>query len=232
MKYNTEVTPLKLPKYGRSIQNMVDHALTITDREERIRCAQTIVHVMSSQTQSVAEAWNNLAIMADFKLDIDYPCELVPLEELKRKPAQVNYSTSDFSLRVYGQYIPTLLRITADLPDTADKAYTIFLIACNMKRCHVFYNGGLVEDGLIFSDIAYLTDGRIDIPPSAMTLPNPQTGSIGSANSGQMKRKNNNSNRNGNQNRQVGQGQNRKGKPNNNSSNNNRNRDGKKFRNA
>ena len=32
MQYNTQQKRMPLPEYGRSIQNMVDHALTIEDR--------------------------------------------------------------------------------------------------------------------------------------------------------------------------------------------------------
>ena len=46
MEYNTQQRKLPLPEYGRSVQNMVDHALTIEDREERQRCANTIVNIM------------------------------------------------------------------------------------------------------------------------------------------------------------------------------------------
>ena len=35
MEYNTQQRTLPLPEYGRSVQNMVDHALTIEDRAER-----------------------------------------------------------------------------------------------------------------------------------------------------------------------------------------------------
>ena len=39
---------MPLPEYGRSIQNMVDHALTIEDRSERQRCANTIINIMGN----------------------------------------------------------------------------------------------------------------------------------------------------------------------------------------
>ena len=39
MQYNTQQKRMPLPEYGRSIQNMVDYALTIQDRAERQRCA-------------------------------------------------------------------------------------------------------------------------------------------------------------------------------------------------
>ena len=35
LTYNTQLKKLLLPEYGRNIQQMVDHCLTIEDREER-----------------------------------------------------------------------------------------------------------------------------------------------------------------------------------------------------
>ena len=40
-----EVIPL--PEYGHHIQHMVDHCLTIEDRDERTRCAHAIVKAMA-----------------------------------------------------------------------------------------------------------------------------------------------------------------------------------------
>ena len=37
LDYNTDRPPLILPEYGRSIQSMVDHCMTLTDRDERNR---------------------------------------------------------------------------------------------------------------------------------------------------------------------------------------------------
>lgn len=84
MEYNTQQRKLPLPEYGRSVQNMVDHALTIEDRAERQRCANTIVNIMGGMFPQLRDMedfrrklWDHLAIMADFKLDIDYPVEIV-----------------------------------------------------------------------------------------------------------------------------------------------------------
>lgn len=45
MKYNTEEKKLVMPEYGRNIQNMVDYCVAIEDREERKRCANTIINI-------------------------------------------------------------------------------------------------------------------------------------------------------------------------------------------
>lgn len=52
MQYNTQQKRMPLPEYGRSIQNMVDHALTIQDPAERQRCANTIINIMGNHVSS------------------------------------------------------------------------------------------------------------------------------------------------------------------------------------
>lgn len=48
MIYNTQLKKLVLPEYGRNIQQMVDYCKTIEDREERNRCARTIIDTMGN----------------------------------------------------------------------------------------------------------------------------------------------------------------------------------------
>ena len=78
MQYNTQQKRMPLPEYGRSIQNMVDHALTIEDRAERQRCANTIINIMGNMFPHLRDVpdfkhklWDHLAIMSGFELDID-----------------------------------------------------------------------------------------------------------------------------------------------------------------
>ena len=86
LEYNSQLKQLILPEYGRNIQQMVDHCMTIEDREERTRCAFTIVQIMGNMFPELRDVedyrhkfWDHLAIMSDFKLDIDYPYDIVHL---------------------------------------------------------------------------------------------------------------------------------------------------------
>ena len=42
MNYNTQREKMPMPEYGRAVQEMVEYAVTIPDRAERQRCANTI----------------------------------------------------------------------------------------------------------------------------------------------------------------------------------------------
>ena len=83
MEYNTQKKKLLLPEYGRNIQKMVDYLLTIEDREERTRAAKTVIDVMGNLYPHLRDVpdfrhklWDHLAIMSEFKLDIDTPYPL------------------------------------------------------------------------------------------------------------------------------------------------------------
>ena len=121
MKYNTQQRRLPLPEYGRSVQNMVDHALTIEDRAERQRCANTIVNIMGGMFPHLRDVadfkqklWDHLAIMADFKLDIDYPVEIVKKESLEIKPQRIPYSQHDIRFRHYGRFVQDMIKLAVD----------------------------------------------------------------------------------------------------------------------
>ena len=46
LDYNTHREKLMMPEYGREIQNMVDMAIELPTREERLQAAKSIVAVM------------------------------------------------------------------------------------------------------------------------------------------------------------------------------------------
>lgn len=48
MQYTSELKRLVLPEYGRNVQQMVDHCMTIEDKAERTRCANTIINIMGN----------------------------------------------------------------------------------------------------------------------------------------------------------------------------------------
>ena len=103
MQYTSELKRLVLPEYGRNVQQMVDHCMTIEDKAERTRCANTIINIMGNLFPHLRDIedfkhklWDHLAIMSDFKLDIDYPYEIIKKENLHARVG----SLSGFSHKV------------------------------------------------------------------------------------------------------------------------------------
>lgn len=48
IEYNTEREKLIIPEYGRHMQKMINHTVTIEDREERNKVAKSIIAVMGN----------------------------------------------------------------------------------------------------------------------------------------------------------------------------------------
>ena len=46
MEYNTKRIPFKIPEYGRHVQKMIDHAVTLKDNSEQQKCVDSIISFM------------------------------------------------------------------------------------------------------------------------------------------------------------------------------------------
>ena len=168
MKYTTEKKRLVLPEYGRNIQNMVDYCVTIQDRNERKRCADTIIAIMGNMFPHLRDVsdfkhilWDHLAIMSDFKLDIDYPYEIVKKEDLYVHPTRIPYVNSRIRYRHYGKTLERLIEKAGEMPDGQAKDQLIKMIATQMKKFFLIWNKETVDDRKIFQDLEELSEGRI-----------------------------------------------------------------------
>ena len=46
LDYNTQREQLLLPEYGREVQKMIDYAVGLPTKDERQRCAHSIVNII------------------------------------------------------------------------------------------------------------------------------------------------------------------------------------------
>ena len=167
MEYNTKQKRLPLPEYGRSVQKMVDHALTIDNREERQQCAETIVRIMRSMFPDLPDQerklWDHLAIMSDFRLDIDYPCDVIKPEEFHVAPQRIPYRSSEIRNRHYGRIVEEMIAHALTLEEGEEKNCFIELILIQMKKNYIAWNKDGVEDRKIIEDLKFYTGGAINL---------------------------------------------------------------------
>lgn len=167
MDYNSQRKKLPLPEYGRNIQNMVDFLFTIEDRENRNRHAQTVIDVMGNlypYLRDVAEfkhkLWDHLAIMSDFKLDIDYPYDPPTPDILTEKPSKVPYNQHRIKYKHYGRTMELLIDSASEM-EGEEKEIMIELLANHMKKSYLVWNKDAVEDDKIFLDLIELSRGQL-----------------------------------------------------------------------
>lgn len=182
MRYNTAEKKLALPEYGRNIQNMVDYCVTIEDREERKHCADTIINIMGNMFPHLRDVndfkhilWDHLAIMSDFKLDIDYPYEIVKKEDLNTRPPRLPYSNSRIRYRHYGKTLEKMIQKATEFEQGAEKEVLVKLLANQMKKSFLSWNKESVEDSKIFKDLEELSEGRIVLNEEAVKLAESRT---------------------------------------------------------
>ncbi|MDR1724156.1 MAG: DUF4290 domain-containing protein [Tannerella sp.] len=168
MEYNTTAKRLTLPEYGRNLQNMVDFCVTIENRDERNRCADTIINIMGNMFPQLRDVndfkhilWDHLAIMSDFRLDVDYPYEIIKKDNLYKRPPTVPYSESEIIYRHYGQILEKLIHKASYMEDGDEKEALIHLIATQMKRSFLTWNKDSVDNRKILKDLAELSEGKI-----------------------------------------------------------------------
>lgn len=169
MIYNTQKKKLVLPEYGRNIQEMVDHCLVIKDREERKKCAYAVVEIMGNMFPHLRDVndfkhilWDHLAIMSDFKLDIDFPYEVVKEEDLNTHPDKLSYSRPTMKYRHYGKLLEKMIVIAADMEEGEKKDFLITQLTTQMKKSYMQWNKD-VDDEKILSDLFELSGGKIEL---------------------------------------------------------------------
>lgn len=177
LTYNTQLKHLKLPEYGRNIHQMVEHCLTIEDRDERTRCAHSIINCMNKLFPKLREEenyqqklWDHLAIMSDFKLDIDFPTEVVNAENLNTLPEKIPYTSEHIRYRHYGKDVERLISEAIKMENGPERDELTLLIANHMKKLLLAVNADGVDDAKIFKDLAEYSHGQILLSPETTKL--------------------------------------------------------------
>ena len=175
--YNTSRKKLILPEYGRNVHKMVDHTISIQDREERNKAARTIISIMGNLNPHLRDygdykhkLWDHLAIISDFRLDIDSPYEKPEPAKLAEKPASIPYAQETIKFKHYGKYIRNMIHKAVEMEEGEEKNVLIALLANHMKKSYLTWNRENVSDEQIFNDFMELSQGKINLQPENLKL--------------------------------------------------------------
>lgn len=170
LDYNTQREKLVLPEYGREIQDMVAYCVTLPTKEERQDCAETIISIMDRMNQQnhgnadhIQKLWDHLALMADFKLDIDYPFDVSQAMKIASKPEPMAYPMSKIPVRHYGKMMFELFEKLKNMEEDDERTELIRVVANQMKRCLIQWGHGSSDDEKVASDLARFTDGKVQL---------------------------------------------------------------------
>lgn len=170
LEYNTTREELKIPEYGRNVRNMVEYAISVSDREERQKVANAIISVMGQLnphlrdiTDFTHKLWDHLFIISENKLDVDSPYPKPELEEASRKPEKMNYSEGKRKIKYayYGKTVSLFIKEAISKEDEKEKEILVEAIANLMKKLFITWNKDFVEDEVIWRHLDELSNGKL-----------------------------------------------------------------------
>lgn len=177
LDYNTQRERLVLHEYGREIQLMVDHAIGLPTKAERQRCAETIITTMMRMSPYAKDSadfkqklWDHLAIMSNFKLDIDYPFDVSQAHQMQAKPAPMKYPMSRIRVRHYGKLVMEACDKLKTMEPGRERNELVRLVANQMKRDLTQWSHGSNDNEKVASDLAQFTDGAIQLDLSTFVF--------------------------------------------------------------
>ena len=171
MEYVKKEKRLRMPEYGRIVQNMVDHAKQLPEKAERNAAVSTIIDVMGNINPTLRDnrdykhkLWDHLHLIADFQLDIDCPFEIPSMDYFRGKPDRVPYPVSKIRFRHYGKIAEQLIEKAILIEDEEKKFEFTRQIANHMKISYLTWNKDNVTDELILIALRELSRDRLTLP--------------------------------------------------------------------
>ena len=202
LEYNSSRNKLVISEYGRHIQKLVEHAMTLTDKAERQKMANGIIEIMGELNPHLRDVvdfkhklWDHLFVISNFDLDVESPYEKPVIEKLFEKPEPLNYPNSKIKYNHYGKVIELMISEAIKMEDDDLKKKLVVAIANQMKKSYVNWNLDTVEDEIIFNQLLKLSNNKLSIPEGtelSKFTPNPKQQNPHA----RKKKKNNRNNRN------------------------------------
>lgn len=173
MEYNSVREDLVIPEFGRNVQKLVKHAMTIEDLEYRQAYVEKIIDlifILNPQTKNVMDyknlLWRQVFKITDYKLEgVIPPNGEIPTRETEPpRPTSMNYPPMTKRLRHYGYYVQVLIKKAIEMEDGPIKIGFISNIASFMKMAYQNWNSEhYVSDEVILDDLRTLSQGKLKV---------------------------------------------------------------------
>ncbi|HVG41037.1 MAG TPA: DUF4290 domain-containing protein [Chitinophagaceae bacterium] len=169
MEYNTSRNYLIIREYGRHIQRMVEHVMTIEDPERRQRNAQVVIELMGVLNPHLKNVedfrhklWDHLFLISDFKLDVESPYPIPTREKLKAKPQPLPYPKRYPKYSHLGKNLEIIIDKALKEEDGQKRQGFANAIAYYMKLAYNNWHKDQVHDDAIQSELTNITKGQLE----------------------------------------------------------------------
>lgn len=158
-----------MKEYGRHIQKMVEHLLTIQDRETRQRNAYVVIELMGFLNPHLKNVedfrhklWDHLFLISDFTLDVDSPYPIPTRETLRAKPERLHYPKRYPKFNHLGKNIETVIDKALKEENPEKRQGFANAIAYYMKLTYSNWHKELAHDDTIQNELSSITNGQLE----------------------------------------------------------------------
>ena len=183
LDYNTQREKLIMSEYGREIQKMVEYACELPTKEERLKCATSIIQLMETKNPQLKDndnheqtLWDHLYLMSHRELDIDWPYDVSEADKILSKPQPLKLPKDNVKLRHYGKLIQELFEKLKTMSEGEERDALTLYTANQMKRDLMTWGHGSMDDERVANDLAHFTDGIIQLDLNNLKLTNTVAG--------------------------------------------------------
>jgi hypothetical protein len=169
MEYNTTRSHLVMREYGRHVQGMVGHLLTIEDKERRQKNAQAVIELMGFLNPHLKNVedyrhklWDHLFLISDFNLEVDSPYPIPTRESLKAKPAALPYPKRYPRYSHLGKHLELIIAKAMAEENEEKRSGFAHIIAYYMKLAYNTWHKELIPDESIRSELNTITKGQLE----------------------------------------------------------------------
>jgi hypothetical protein len=168
MEYNTTRNYLVMREYGRHIQKMIEHLLSIEEPERRQRNAYAVIELMGFLNPHLKNVedfrhklWDHLFLISDFKLEVKSPYPIPTRETLKAKPHPLPYPKRYPKFSHLGKNLELVMDKALKEEDADKRLGFANAVAYYMKLAYNNWHKEQVHDDAIQSELTNLTDGQL-----------------------------------------------------------------------
>ncbi|MES2517621.1 MAG: DUF4290 domain-containing protein [Bacteroidota bacterium] len=157
-----------MKEYGTNVQKLVNHILTVQDKNTRTKYAYLLVELMRQVHPNMRDSqdysnklWDDLYIMSNFKLDVESPFPPPAPDAVGKLPKTVPYNTHHLRYRYYGRNVELLISRAISEQDDNEKRILVAHIARLMKTFYQNWNREVVDDEVIWGHILEISEGKL-----------------------------------------------------------------------
>ena len=168
MEYNTIRNQLVMREYGRHIQKMIEHLLSIEDPDRRQANAQAVIELMgflNTHLKNVEDfrhkLWDHLFLISDFKLEVKSPYPIPTKETLKAKPKPLHYPKRYPKFSHLGKNLEVVINKALKEENPDKRLGFANAVAYYMKLAYNNWHKEIVHDDAIQSELTGITDGQL-----------------------------------------------------------------------